>query len=127
MACRRRRPSLFYYSNHLSRQQDGAKVRAGRRMRKRRVNRRPNLGYQNLQKRFRVDPVLEAIIGTQWTTRPEAVRLIWYYVKRHNLQKPGNGRIILPDQRLEALTGEPGKEIHGFKLMPHIQKHILPP
>ena len=120
--------STFYYSHHLVRQQDGTKLRVGRKQRKRRVSRRPNRGYQNVYKRFRVDPVLEAIIGRQITSRPEAVRLIWNYIKRNNLKKPGqgNGRIILPDARLAALTGGP-QEFDGFKLMTHIQRHILLP
>jgi chromatin remodeling complex protein RSC6 len=80
-----------------------------------------------LHRRFFVDDVLRAIIGRAMTTRPEAVRLVWNYIKRNNLQKPENGRIILPDQRLGALTGEPGVEFSGFKLMTHIQRHILPP
>ena len=118
--------STFYYSHHLIRQQDGTKLRAGRKQRKRRVARRPNRGYRNLYRAFRVDPVLEAVIGTQITTRPNAVRLIWNYIKRNNLQKPGQGRIILPDARLAALTGDPG-EFNGFSLATHIQRHILPP
>ena len=119
--------STFYYSHHLVKQQDGTKTRAGRRQRKRRVSWRPNRGYQNLHRRFYVDEVMRAIIGRPTTTRPEAVRLIWNYIKRHNLQKPGHGRIILPDQRLGALTGEPGVEFDGFKLMTHIQRHIINP
>ena len=118
--------STFYYSHHLVRQQDGTKLRAGRRQRKRRVSRRPNRGYRNLHRPFRVDPVLEAVIGRQITTRPEAVRLVWNYIKRNHLQKPGQGRIILPDERMAALIGDAG-EIDGFKLMTHIQRHILWP
>jgi chromatin remodeling complex protein RSC6 len=119
--------STFYYSHHLVRQRDGTKLRAGRRQKKRRVSRRPNRGYQNLHKAFNVDEVLRDIIGRNVTTRPLAVRLVWNYIKRHNLQKPGHGRIILPDQRLGALTGEPGVEFDGFKLMTHITRHIVPP
>jgi chromatin remodeling complex protein RSC6 len=77
---------------------------------------------QNLHRRIYVDEVMRAIIGRPTTTRPEAVRLIWNYIKRHNLQKPGHGRIILPDQRLGGLTGEPGVEFYGFKLMTHTQR-----
>ena len=114
--------STFYYSHHLVRQRDGTKLRAGRRQKKRRVSRRPNRGYQNLHKAFNVDEVLRDIIGRNVTTRPLAVRLVWNYIKRHNLQKPGHGRIILPDQRLGALTGEPGVEFYGFKLMTYTQR-----
>jgi chromatin remodeling complex protein RSC6 len=70
---------------------------------------------------------MRAIIGRPTTTRPEAVRLIWNYIKRHNLQKPENGRIILPDQRLGALTGEPGVDFYGFKLMTHTQRPTARP
>jgi chromatin remodeling complex protein RSC6 len=79
-----------------------------------------------VHKVFRTDDVLRAIIGKRRTTRSEAVRLIWWYVKVRVMQKPGDTRIILPDERLAALTGEPGVEIDGFKLMPHIQRHIFP-
>ena len=118
--------STFYYSHHMVKQHDGSKLPAGRRQRKRRVSKGPNRGYQNLHKPIQVDQVLADIIGMQNTTRPNAVRLIWNYIKRNHLQKPGHGRIILPDARLAALTGDPG-EFDGLKLMTHIKRHTLLP
>jgi chromatin remodeling complex protein RSC6 len=120
--------SKFYNRNHLVKRRDGTtKGPLGDTKVKRKTNKGPNEGFKNLMSPILCDPILEAVIGKSVTTRPEAVRLIWNYIKRHNLQKPGHGRIILPDQRLGALTGEPGVEFNGFKLMTHIQRHILPP
>jgi len=123
----RRTRAYFYNRNHLVRKQDGSKLRAGLKMKKRRVLKCRNSGFSNLHKRYHVDPVLRAIIDKPIVSRPEAVKLIWAYIKKNKLQKPENGRIILPDQRLGALTGEPGVEFNGFKLMTHIQRHFLQP
>jgi chromatin remodeling complex protein RSC6 len=121
----RKPKSKFYYSNHLVRQKDGTKRRVGRKQRKRRVSKGPNNGNFNVSGYCLVDDVLKAIVGLPILPKPEVVQRILQYVKRNKLQKPGDGRIILPDERLAALTGEPGVEIHGFKLMTHIQRHII--
>ena len=123
----RARNNRFYNSNHLVRKSDGSKLPMGPNRRKRRVSKGKNLGYNNLHKKFCVDPVLQAIIGRPTSSRPEAVKLIWAYIKKNKLQKPENGRIILPDEKIAALTGEPGVEINGFKLIGHIQRHFTQP
>jgi DNA topoisomerase-1 len=122
---RHKSKSTFYYSHHLSRRKDGTKHQMGRKQKKRRISKGPNRGHLNVTGYFVVDSVLKDIIGLPIVSRPETVQLIWKYIKEHKLQKPGNGRFILPDERLAALTGEPGVEIDGFKLMPHIQRHIV--
>ena len=85
-----------------------------------------NRGHLNLNREYYVDSVLENIIGQPRASRRLIVRLIWNYIKQHNLQKPGNGRIILPDDRLAALTGS-HEEFNGFTLLKHIKQHVISP
>jgi chromatin remodeling complex protein RSC6 len=82
----------------------------------------PNGGTANLFKMVSVDNVLEAIIKVKEASRPDIVKLIWLYVKAHNLQR--KGRKIQPDFKLSMLTGS-SDEFDGFKLSRFIENHII--
>jgi DNA topoisomerase-1 len=58
-------------------------------------------------------------------SRGQIVRLIWRYIKDHNLQKQGNGRIFVPDQALARVVGNEGQELDGFKMMAYLNAHIV--
>jgi hypothetical protein len=115
--------STFYYSHHLIRQQNGTKLRAGRRQRKRRVARRQ--GNPGLQRPVRVDAALAAIIGTQEASRAQINSLLWKYVRTNKLQVPHNGRRIVPDATLATVVGVEGEEMDGFTMMKYVKPHIL--
>ena len=84
-----------------------------------------NRGHLNLNREYYVDSVLETIIGQPRASISQMVRLIWNYIKQHNLQKPGNGRIIIPNADLAKFMGEEGQEINGFAMAKYISQHLL--
>ena len=86
---------------------------------------RENRGHGNMTRLVRGDDVLVGLTEVAEASRPQYVRLIWQYIKQHNLQKEGDGRIIIPDQRLSRLMGEEGKEINAFTMMRYLEQHFL--
>lgn len=61
---------------------------------------------------YPVSPALRSFLGVSETSRPHAIKEIWAYIKRHNLQNHENKREILCDEKLKNLFG--GKEKVGF-------------
>lgn len=50
---------------------------------------------------------LEAVVGSDATSRPEITKKLWEYIKKHNLQDPQNRRLIVPDAALAKIFGGP--------------------
>ncbi|CAO2833423.1 unnamed protein product [Amaranthus hypochondriacus] len=59
-----------------------------------------------------ISPALSSFIGSPETSRAEAVKKVWQYIKQNNLQNPANKREILCDENLKALFN--GKDSVGF-------------
>ena len=60
-----------------------------------------------LTQKLRPSKQLTEILGTsQPITRGEAVKALWEYFKKHNLQDPKNKREILADEKLRPLFGK---------------------
>lgn len=63
--------------------------------------------------------------GTEMS-RTDVTRRINAYVKQHNLNKPDNKRIILPDPKLKKILGVTGnEEVSFFVLQRFIKGHFL--
>lgn len=63
--------------------------------------------------------------GTEMS-RTDVTRRINAYVKQHNLNKPDNKRIILPDAKLKKILGVTGnEEVSFFVLQRFIKGHFL--
>jgi chromatin remodeling complex protein RSC6 len=63
--------------------------------------------------------------GTE-LSRTDVTRKINAYVKEHNLNKPDNKRIILPDPKLKKILGVTGnEEVSFFVLQRYIKNHFL--
>jgi chromatin remodeling complex protein RSC6 len=63
--------------------------------------------------------------GTE-LSRTDVTRKINAYVKQHNLNKPDNKRIILPDAKLKKILGVTGnEEVSFFVLQRYIKNHFL--
>ncbi|CAN8269842.1 unnamed protein product [Cochlearia groenlandica] len=72
-----------------------------------------------------VSPALAQFLGTGETTRTQAVKEIWIYIKSHDLQNPDDKRQILCDEKLKLIFE--GKDKVGFLeitklLSPHFAK-----
>ncbi|WP_245623943.1 SWIB/MDM2 domain-containing protein [Flavihumibacter petaseus] len=66
---------------------------------------------------------LAGVIGAKALPRTEAVKKIWEYVKKHNLQDPKNKRQILADAQLKPVFG--GKDsISMFDLAKLLGSHL---
>lgn len=59
-------------------------------------------------------------------SRTDVTRKINAYVKQHNLNKPDNKRIILPDPKLKKILGVTGnEEVSFFVLQRYIKNHFI--
>ncbi|MBV8051203.1 MAG: SWIB/MDM2 domain-containing protein [Acidobacteriaceae bacterium] len=60
-----------------------------------------------LNQKLKPSAKLAEVIGTSGqTTRAEAVKRLWDYVKEHDLQNPENRREILADDKLKQVFGK---------------------
>ncbi|KAJ3706016.1 hypothetical protein LUZ61_009721 [Rhynchospora tenuis] len=71
-----------------------------------------------------ISPELQSFVGAPEISRTQALKVIWAYIKEHNLQDPNDKKTIVCDDRLKKLFG---KERVGFlevaKLLnPHFKK-----
>jgi len=67
---------------------------------------------------------LAAVIGgTKAVPRTEVVKLLWKYIKKHDLQDPKNKRDIIPDEKLAKVFGSK-KTVNMFKMSGLISKHL---
>lgn len=60
-----------------------------------------------LNQKLQPSPKMAEVIGSsEPVTRAEAVKRLWDYFKKHNLQNPENRREILADDKLKPLFGK---------------------
>lgn len=67
-------------------------------------------------------PALKEITGSTGATRPQLTKLLWDYVKVHNLQDPQDRRYILCDAKLEMVFHE--KRVHMTQVAGLLSKHL---
>ena len=82
--------------------------------------RKPNAAFMVALK---PSPALAEVIGNTSVPRTEAVRKIWVYIKKNNLQNPKNKRNILADDKLSKVFGGK-KEVTMFELAGILGKHL---
>jgi len=71
---------------------------------------------------YTVSPALAKIIGSGKHTRPQVVKKLWAYIKKHNCQHATNRRMIVPDANLSEVIGS--RPVDMMKLAGHLSKHI---
>jgi len=81
--------------------------------------RKPNAAFMVALK---PSAALAEVIGNTAIPRTEAVRKIWVYIKKNNLQNPKNKRNILADDKLSKVFGK--KEVTMFELAGILGKHL---
>ncbi|MDC1175722.1 SWIB/MDM2 domain-containing protein, partial [Bacteriovoracaceae bacterium] len=86
---------------------------------KKKTKRKPNAAFM---KPLTPSTALAAVIGGTAVPRTEAVKKIWAYIRKHDLQNPKNRRNILADDKLKAVFGK--KEITMFELAGILGKHL---
>ncbi len=68
------------------------------------------------------DADLAAVIGGDAVPRPEAVKKIWDYIKKNDLQDKKNRRNINADDKLRKLFGK--DQVTMFELAGILGKHL---
>lgn len=86
---------------------------------KEKATRKPNAAFM---KELSPSAELADVIGKNPVARTEAVKLIWDYIKSHNLQNPANKRNILADAKLAKVFGK--NEVTMFELTGLLGKHL---
>ncbi|KAG8385821.1 hypothetical protein BUALT_Bualt03G0085100 [Buddleja alternifolia] len=81
-------------------------------------------GPGGLNKVCGVSPKLQAIVGEPALPRTEIVKQLWAYIRKHNLQDPGNKRKIICDDALRLVFETDCTDM--FKMNKLLAKHILP-
>ncbi|OAY41842.1 protein TRI1 [Manihot esculenta] len=59
-----------------------------------------------------ISPALRDFLGVSESSRTDAVKNIWTYIKHHNLQNPADKKEIFCDEKLKTIFD--GKEKVGF-------------
>jgi len=76
-----------------------------------------------LKKPVQPDEILGAIVGTKPLPRTEITKLVWDYIKKHELQDPKNKRNIHADAKLKAVFD--GKAVVDmFEMTKLVNAHI---
>ncbi|CAI9756655.1 unnamed protein product [Fraxinus pennsylvanica] len=80
-------------------------------------------GPGGLNKVCGVSPELQAIVGEPALPRTEIVKQLWAYIRKHNLQDPGNKRKIICDDALRLVFETDCTDM--FKMNKLLAKHIM--
>lgn len=72
--------------------------------------------------KYSVSADLAAVIGTKTSTRPQVVKKLWVYIKKHKLQDHKNRRMINPDKKLGAVLGN--RPVNMLKMAGLLNKHF---
>ena len=75
-----------------------------------------------LQKPVDVSGDLEGIVGKGPMTRAQVTSKVWEYIKKHDLQKDTDKRVIVPDDKLAKVIGK--DEMSMFKMTAAVSKHL---
>ncbi len=75
------------------------------------------------QPTFKLSEELSDIVGITELSRGESTKMLWDYIKEHQLQDPKDKRMILPDEKLEKLFGNK-EPVNMFKLAAILTKHL---
>merc|ERR1712066_924335 len=71
-----------------------------------------------LIKVMNVSDSLAEIIGTKKASRPQAIKGLWAYIKKHNLQDPNKRQFFTPDRKMAKIFGNKKmKTIHMSKFL----------
>lgn len=75
-----------------------------------------------LARPFKPSAQLAAVVGADPLPRTEVTKLLWDYIKKHNLQNPANKRNILCDAKLKAIFGK--DEVTMFEMPKLVGPHL---
>ena len=69
-------------------------------------------------------PDLARVIGSKPLSRGEAMRKLWDYIKKHDLQDPKNRRQIVADDNLRPVF-DGNDSLSMFEMTAYVSRHLL--
>lgn len=75
-----------------------------------------------LQKPLTPSPELAVIVGKDMLPRGQVVSKVWDYIRKHNLQKPTDKRVIVADENLKKVFGR--DECTMFEMNKYLAQHL---
>ncbi len=75
-----------------------------------------------LQKPLTPSADLAAIVGAGMLSRGEVVSKVWDYIRKHNLQKATDKRVIVADAHLKKIFGK--DEVTMFEMNKYLAQHL---
>jgi len=79
-------------------------------------------GSKLMSLKYKTSSALKELTGKSEISRPEAMKLIWDYIKKNKLQDTKNRRMINPDANFAKVFGS--KQLSMFDLAKKIGGHI---
>jgi chromatin remodeling complex protein RSC6 len=68
-------------------------------------------------------PELAHIVGSKPLSRGEAMKRLWDYIKKHNLQDPNNKRMVRADDLLRPLF-DGNESLSMFEMTAYVSRHL---
>lgn len=75
-----------------------------------------------LMKPLQPSKELAAVVGSDPLPRPQVVKKLWDYIKKHELQNPANKREIMSDDKLKKVFGK--DSVTMFEMNKHVAAHL---
>lgn len=75
-----------------------------------------------LMKPLQPSKELAAVVGSEPIPRPEVVKKLWEYIKKHDLQNPENKREIRSDAKLKPIFGK--DSVTMFEMNKYVAQHL---
>lgn len=68
-------------------------------------------------------PELARIVGTKPLSRGDAMRKLWDYIKKHDLQDPKNRRMVRADDILRPVF-DGNDQLSMFEMTAYVSRHL---
>jgi upstream activation factor subunit UAF30 len=75
-----------------------------------------------LLKTLQPSEALARVVGAAPLSRPDVVKKVWEYIKKHELQNPKNRREIIADEKLGQVFGK--TQVTMFEMNKHLARHL---
>jgi upstream activation factor subunit UAF30 len=82
----------------------------------------PAKKVNGLSKPLKISEKLATVVGEGPLSRSEVVSQMWAYIRKHELQNPGNKREILADDKLKAVFGQ--DKVTMFEMNKLLSAHL---
>jgi len=75
-----------------------------------------------LTKPMKVSDDLAAVVGMKEASRAQCIKMLWKYLKDHNLQDPENKQYFFPDKKMAKIFGS--ERIRAFGMAKFLGAHL---